>query len=180
MLLAQIFLTFLKVGALTFGGGYGILPILSREVVQKLGWATEEEVADCFAVAQCLPGVIAVNTSVQVGYRKKGAAGGIAAALGVVSPSLVIIMALSALISSFSDIPAVSSAFAGIRVCVFVLIMNTLIKLWKSAVADKLSIIIFAAVFAVAVFTNLSVAFLVIGAGIVGVAASTLRKGAGK
>ena len=102
--LLTLFLTFAKVGVMTFGGGYAMLPILQREVVEKKGWATEEELADYFAIGQCTPGVIAVNTATFVGQKLAGVAGGIVATLGVVFPSLVIISILAGLITNFSHL----------------------------------------------------------------------------
>ncbi len=122
--LFALFLTFAKVGVMTFGGGYAMLPILQREVVEKKGWVTEEELADYFAIGQCTPGVIAVNTATFVGQKLAGMAGGIVATLGVVFPPLVIISALAEVITRYAHLPWVQHAFAGIRVCVCVLIFK--------------------------------------------------------
>ena len=152
-----------------------MLPMFQRELVQKNAWLTEAEMIDIFSVSQCLPGIIAANSAVFVGYKQKRVAGGIAAALGAVFPSLVIIIIIAALMSNFADIPVVQNAFAGIRVCVSVLIVNTVIKLWKQAIADKLALLIFTIVFIVSIFTDLPVALLVIAAGMTGLAISMLR-----
>ena len=128
----DLFLTFAKVGVCTFGGGYAMLPILQREVVEKKGWATDEELTDYFAVGQCTPGIIAVNTATFIGQKYGGVAGGIVATLGVVFPSVVIISILAGLISNFADLAWVKNAFAGIQVCVCVLIFNAVLKLLKS------------------------------------------------
>ena len=130
-LLGELFLTFAKIGVMTFGGGYAMLPILQREVVENKGWATEEELADYFAIGQCTPGIIAVNTATFIGQKLCGAPGGITATLGVVFPSLVIITVIAAALRNFAEIPAVRHAFAGVRVCVCVLILNAVVKLWK-------------------------------------------------
>ena len=106
----DLFLTFAKVGVCTFGGGYAMLPILQREVVEKKGWVTEEEVTDYFAIGQCTPGIIAVNTSVFIGYRQRGVPGGIAAALGVVFPSFVVITIIAAFLTKFATYPVVPHA----------------------------------------------------------------------
>ena len=139
----KIFWAFMKVGALTFGGGYAMLPILQREVVEKKGWVTEEEVTDYFAIGQCTPGIIAVNTATFVGQKRKGAMGGITATLGVVFPSLVIITILAGLITNFAHLAWVQNAFAGIQVCVCVLILNAVLKLLKKSVVDKRTAVIF-------------------------------------
>ena len=139
----ELFLTFAKIGVMTFGGGMAMLPILEREVVQNKQWATEEELVDYFAIGQCTPGIIAVNTATFVGQKKKGAIGGIVATLGVVFPSLVIITILAGLITNFAHLAWVQNAFAGIQVCVCVLILNAVLKLLKKSVVDKRTAVIF-------------------------------------
>ena len=170
----DIFLAFAKVGVMTFGGGYAMLPILQREIVERRGWAAEEELSDYFAIGQCTPGVIAVNTATFIGQKLYGVLGGIAATLGVVFPSIVIITVIAALVSNFSDIPAVAHAFAGVRVCVCVLILNAVVKLWKKTVIDISTFVIFLAVLVLSVFTELSPVVFVILAGIAGVALKSL------
>ena len=143
-------------GAMTFGGGYAMLPILQREVVENKHWATEEELTDYFAIGQCTPGIIAVNTATFIGQKTAGIPGGIIATLGVVFPSLVIICVIAGILTNFADIPAVKSAFAGIRVCVCVLIFNAVVKLWKSAVPDKGALCLCLGVFVLSVFLDIS------------------------
>lgn len=156
MILWQLFVSFAKVGVLTFGGGYAMIPMLEREIVDRHGWATSEELMDYYAVGQCTPGVIAVNTATFIGYKVAGNLGGIVATLGVVFPSLLIITVIAGIIQNFSDIPAVKSAFAGIRVCVCVLIFNSVVKLWKGAVKDKATLVLFLLVFGLSVFFPIS------------------------
>ena len=151
MILWQLFVSFARVGVLTFGGGYAMIPMLEREIVDRRGWATSEELMD-----QCTPGVIAVNTATFIGYKTAGNLGGIVATLGVVFPSLLIISVIAGIIQNFSDIPAVKSAFAGIRVCVCVLIFNSVVKLWKGAVKDKATLVLFLLVFGLSVFFPIS------------------------
>ena len=141
--LLELFLTFAKIGVMTFGGGMAMLPILEREVVQNKHWATEEELVDYFAIGQCTPGIIAVNTATFDGPKRKGAMGGITATLGVVFPSLVIITILAGLITNFAHLAWVQNAFAGIQVCVCVLILNAVLKLLKKSVVDKRTAVIF-------------------------------------
>ena len=157
--LGALFLTFAKVGVMTFGGGYAMLPILQREIVEARHWATEEELTDYFAIGQCTPGIIAVNTATFVGQKRFGVAGGIAATLGVVFPSLVIITVIAAVLKSFAHLPAVKSAFAGVRVCVCVLILNAVVKLWKKTVVDAPTLIIFLLVLAFGVLPEFLPAF---------------------
>ena len=168
-LLGQLFLTFAKVGVMTFGGGMAMLPILQREVVEDKGWATDEELVDYFAIGQCTPGIIAVNTATFVGQKQAGIIGGIAATLGIVFPSLVIITALAGVINSFSHLTWVQHAFAGIRVCVCVLIFNAVVKLLKGSVKDWPAALIFAAVLAAALLTDLSPVIFVAGAAALGI-----------
>ena len=168
-ILLDMFLTFAKVGVMTFGGGYAMLPILQREIVDNKGWATEEELMDYFAIGQCTPGVIAVNTATFIGQKNKGMVGGIFATLGVVFPSLLIISALAGVIEAFSHIGWVQNAFGGIRVCVCVLILNAVVKLMKKAVVDKATLIIFLLVMLGSGLTDLSPVIFVILAGVAGV-----------
>lgn len=177
-----LFRTFAKVGVMTFGGGYAMLPILQREVVENKGWATEEKLADYYAVGQCTPGIIAVNTATFIGYKERGIAGGVAATLGIAFPSVVIICILAGLITNFAHIPAVGNAFAGIRVCVTVLIFNAVCKLWKGAVTGRLTFLIFLAVAVLSYFFHVSPAILVLSAAAIGGLPTLyrLRTGGGK
>lgn len=152
----KLFLAFARVGVMTFGGGYAMIPILEREIVDRHGWATEEELMDYYAVGQCTPGVIAVNTATFIGYKVAGTVGGIVATFGVVFPSVVIITVIAGILTNFADVPAVKSAFAGIRVCVCVLIFNAVLKLWKKAVVDKITLVLFLGVFLLSVFFDIS------------------------
>lgn len=132
----NLFFTFAKIGVCTFGGGYAMLPILQRELVDNKGWATEEELADYYAVGQCTPGVIAVNTATFVGYNRMGWLGGIVATLGVVFPCLVIIMAIAAFLSNFMHLDVVVHAFNGVRAGVVALIFSSILKLLKTSLVD--------------------------------------------
>lgn len=176
----DMFLAFARVGVLTFGGGYAMLPILQAEVVEKKKWITNEEMMDFYAIGQCLPGLIAVNTASFIGQKLKGTKGGYACALGVVFPSLVIITIIAAFISGFSELPAVRNAFAGIRVCVCVLILNAVVKLWKKAIVDWKTFVLFVIVFAGSTFTDINPILFVVGAALTGIALSVKRGGAEK
>lgn len=172
--LVELFITFAKVGVMTFGGGYAMLPILQREVCENKKWATDAEIMDYYAIGQCTPGIIAVNTATFIGNKRKGTVGGIIATLGMVFPSLVIITLIAAVINNFADLAWVQNAFAGIRVCVCVFILNAVIKLWKSAVIDVWTVIIFTLVFLGAVFLNVSPVIYVIAAAIAGIVLTTM------
>ena len=165
----DLFLVFAKIGVMTFGGGYAMLPMLERELIDNRGWTTNEELMDYFAVAQCTPGVIAVNTATFIGYKLYGNLGGIVATLGVVSPSLVIITTIAGVLTNFADIPAVKHAFAGVRVCVCVLIFNAVVKLFKGSVKDWAAGLIFLAVLAAALLTDLSPVICVAAAAALGI-----------
>ena len=154
---------------MTFGGGYAMIPILEREIVDRHGWATSEELMDYYAVGQCTPGVIAVNTATFVGYSVAGVPGGIMATLGVVFPSVVIITVIAGILTNFADLPSVKSAFAAIRVCVCVLIFNAVMKLWKKAVPDKATLVLFLLVFLLSVFLDLSPIVFVVLCAVAGI-----------
>lgn len=177
-LLGQLFLTFAKVGVMTFGGGMAMLPILQREVVEDKGWATDEELVDYFAIGQCTPGIIAVNTATFIGQKQAGIIGGIVATLGIVFPSLIIITALAGVINSFSHLAWVQHAFAGIRVCVCVLIFNAVVKLWKKSVVDKKTLALYAVILLASLLTDLSPVIFVLFAAVSGIVLQvTLKKG---
>lgn len=165
----DLFFTFARIGGLTFGGGYAMLPILQKEVVEKRGWATEEELMDYYAIGQCTPGVIAVNTATFIGYKNRGILGGVIATLGVVAPSLVIIISIAAFIRNFTELEIVKNAFAGVRVCVCVLILNAVKKLLKSSVVDKITMILFILVAVLSILTDFSPIVFVLLAGLTGI-----------
>lgn len=166
--LIDLFLTFAKIGAVTFGGGYAMLPILQREIADNKNWATEDELLDYYAIGQCTPGIIAVNTATFIGFKNKGIVGAVAATLGLIFPSLIIIMIIAAFIQNFADYNVVKYAFCGVRVCVCVLILDAVLKLWKKAVVDKTTLVLFIAVLAAASFTPVPVTVLVVLSGALG------------
>lgn len=172
--LLDIFIASFKVGLMTFGGGYAMLPILQREVVESRKWVTEEEVLDYYAIGQCLPGIIMVNTMIFIGQKRRGTLGSIVAALGTVCPALIIITIIAAVLSGFAEAPVVKSAFAGIRVCVCVLIFNAVMKLWKSSVIDWKCFVIFLLVALGSLFTDITPVLFVVVSAVVGIAISCL------
>ncbi len=192
-ILADLFLTFARVGVCTFGGGYAMLPILQRELVENKKWSTEGELADYYAVGQCTPGVIAVNTATFVGRSQAGIAGGVFATLGLVFPSLVIIMLIAAFLQNFMHISWVIHAFNGIRAGVVALILSSVIKLFKNAVIDWPTRIIYAVVLVLAAAGAfcampdgalgtvlgfiLSPVFLVVAAGVAGLCVRAAKGG---
>lgn len=173
--LISLFLTFARIGAFTFGGGYAMLPMLQREVVQNRKWATEDEVLDYFAIGQCTPGVIFVNTATFIGYKQKGIPGAIFATAGGVFPSLVIIMIIAAVLTNFAHLPVVQNAFGGIRVVVGVLIINAVSGMWKKSVVDKLGIILAIISFVVATFVDISPVWLVLVGAVIGIVVKSFQ-----
>lgn len=178
--LFSFYMIFFRMSAVTFGGGYAMLPILRREFVDTCGWMDEETIMDYYALSQSLPGLIAVNVSVFIGYRYKGVIGAVTAALGMVSPCLLIITAIALFMAGFRDNVYVQRALGGVSVCVVALILQSVLSLWKKGVKDKLGIVIFGVIFALSLFTEISPVVLVICCGAVGILAGRLRKGQGE
>ena len=166
--LLELYWTFVKIGCVTFGGGYAMLPILERELADKRGWTTLDDLQDYFAIGQCTPGIIAVNTATFIGYKRKGVLGGIFATLGVVTPSIVIITVIAAFIQGFQHIEAVQWAFEGIRAAVVALILSAVIKLGKKSLVDVATVVIFLVVAVLSAVTDLSPAIFVVAAGLCG------------
>ena len=174
--LIELFITFAKMGAVTFGGGYAMLPILQREIVENKKWGTDEELADYYAIGQCTPGVIAVNVATFIGRKVAGNIGGIVATIGIVFPSLIIITLLAGVIQIYSSLEWVKHAFAGIRVCVCILIFNAVIKLFSKAVIDKKTLCIYILVLAGSIIFNILPVIFVILAGLSGIILKAVSK----
>jgi len=174
-LLLQLYAAFFRVGALTFGGGYAMMPMLEKETVERYKWVTKEQLLDYFAAGQCLPGIIAVNSATFIGNAVCGAAGSIACILGVISPSYIIITLIAAFLKNFQDIAIVQHAFGGIRIAVAALIVSTCVKMFKTSVKDAVTFIIFLVVFALSVFADLSAIWYVIAAGVVGISYNYIK-----
>ena len=172
----EIYWKFFKMGAVTFGGGYAMLPILRREIIEKSGWMQEEEILDYYALSQGLPGIIAINVSTFIGYHHMKTPGAVTAALGVVSPSIIIITAIAMFLSGFKDNVYVQHALAGISVCVIALILDAVIGMWKKGVKDVWGYIIFAVALLVSMFTKLSPVLLVIGAAVAGIIIRSVKR----
>lgn len=166
--LLNLFISFFKIGALTFGGGYAMLPMLEREIVNNHKWATLEEIMDYFAIGQCTPGVIAVNTATFIGYRQKRIIGGIVATLGVITPSIIIICALAGIIDLFADNKYVQHAFAGISVAVCALLVQAIVKLIKGGIKDVFGLVVALCSLALSLAFGLSPIVIVIIAGVAG------------
>lgn len=168
-ILLDLYLTFAKIGLFTFGGGYAMLPLLEREVVEKKKWVSHEEVLDYYAIGQSSPGIIAINTSTFCGYYQAGDLGGIVAGLGFISPSLIIIMVIAKFLRAFSHIVWIQHAFAGIRVGVSALVFYSVLKMIKKDVQTPLKFVIFFLTFVAIAFFNISPVLLVILVGLLGI-----------
>lgn len=166
----ELFLIFSRIGAFTFGGGYAMLPIIQKEIVEEKKWATDDEVIDYYAIGQCTPGIIAINVATFIGFRRKGIIGAIVATLGMVFPSLVIITTIAAFFNHFQDYVVVQNAFSGIRIVVVALILQTIIKMWKQSIKNWIGIGLFSISFLVIAFIRLSPIYVIIFSAIIGIA----------
>lgn len=172
----DLFLTFARIGVCTFGGGYAMLPILQLEVVEKRAWTTEDELMDYYAIGQCTPGVIAVNTATFIGYRQRGISGAICATAGVIFPSLVIIIVIAAFIQQFAHLPVVQNAFSGVRIAVCALVVQSVWKLAKKSVVDLPTALLLLITFAAVAFFGVSPVVMVIFAGAAGILLGLVRR----
>lgn len=166
----DLFWTFFKMGAVTFGGGYAMLPMLETEIVEKRNWATKDEIMNYYAVGQCTPGIIAVNVATFIGYNQKGILGGIVSTLGMVSPSLFIITFIAAFIHNFQDLAIVQHALNGLRVGVCAIVLNSVWKLAKSGIKDVFGIVVFLVAFLISLLLDISAIWLTLAAMIAGLA----------
>ncbi|MDR1239485.1 MAG: chromate transporter [Treponema sp.] len=160
--------TFIRVGAMTFGGGYAMVPVVERELIKRKGWTTMDEVLDYYTIAQITPGIIAVNLSTFIGYKRKGPLGGILSTISFLLPGFVCMVAVSLFIRQFAGYPAVQHAFTGIRVAVGALILDTLIKLVKGFFKDKKAVVIFILGFVLSAVLSASPVLIILGAGAAG------------
>lgn len=165
----ELFSTFVRIGTFTFGGGYAMLPLIQKEVVDKKQWASEAEIMDYYAVAQCTPGVIMVNTATFIGFYQKGFLGAVIATLGVVTPSIIIILLIASVLTAYSSLAVVQHALSGIRVAVCVLVFNAVVKLWKNGIQDAIGIGLFATALAAVTLTDLSTVVVVVLAALIGI-----------
>ena len=167
-----LFLTFFKIGAFTFGGGYAMIPFIQKEIVEKHGWMTDDDILDIFAISESTPGPIAINSATFVGWRVAGFFGAALATFGVVLPSFVIILLISFLLGNFADIPAVQYAFQGIRAGVLALLVKALWTMYKKNKKSLIGYGIMAASFIVVAFFNVPVLAVIVGCALVGLGSS--------
>ena len=184
----DLYWTFVKLGCVTFGGGYAMLPILERELVDKRQWTTLDDLRDYFSIGQCTPGIIALNVSTFIGVKRAGVRGAVTASAGFLTGPIIIILLISMFLQNFASIPVVQHAFAGIRVCVCVLILQAVLRLWKKSVVDPFTLGLYLAVFTLSLLSGFGVlpvkipaAVLVILSGCAGIlAAYRKNRAAGK
>lgn len=176
--LLELYLTFFKMGLFTFGGGYAMLPLLEREVVDKKGWASHEEILDFYAIGQSTPGIIAINTSTFCGYKVGGNIGGIVASLGFISPSIIIISIIAKFLQSFSHLAIIQHAFAGIRVAVCALVFYSVLKMIKKDANTGLKFMVFILTFVAIGFLSISPIVVVITVGVFGILLGRGKKNA--
>ncbi len=178
-MLPEIFLCFLKIGPVTFGGGYAMIPLIEQEVVERRKWLETKDVADVFAAAQSIPGAIAVNSATFIGYRLAGFAGALAALAGVLLPTFLIVLLLSIFFLRTHEHPKIEAAFEGVRAAIVALICYAGWKIGKSAVIDKTTFGVTAATVAILFLTNVHPVFLIASGFFVGVALVAIRAKAG-
>lgn len=166
----KLFATFFKIGAFTFGGGHAMIPLIRKEVAEKNGMITDEEVVDMIAISESTPGPVAVNMATFVGYKVGGFMGAAVSTLGVVLPSFVIISIISRFLNRFSELEAVRFAFMGIRAAVLVLVINALVTIFKHGKRGVLPYIIMVSAFVATAVLNFSVPLIILAGAAVGIA----------
>ncbi len=172
-----LYWAFFKIGGLTFGGGLSMLPMLKYELVEKKGWIDEEKLLDCYAIGQCTPGIIAVNTATYVGYLRKGIMGAISGTLGMISPSILIITTIFLFLSNFMENVWVQHALSGIKGVVCALMLHTVISLVKKSVVSVLCAVIGVLALVLALFTDIPTVLIVALAAVVGLVYDTVKGG---
>lgn len=175
--LMALYWAFFRIGGLTFGGGLTMLPMLKYELVEKRDWITEEDLIDCYAIGQCTPGIIAINTATFVGYKKKGIAGGIFSTLGMMSPSVIIITLVAVCLEQFINNIWVQHALMGIRGVVCALMLNTVITLAKKSLVSPITWMICGLAFLASMFTPVPLIAIVIVAALWGIIMEKIKRG---
>lgn len=173
--LLRIFLTTLKLGALTFGGGYAMVPLLERAFVRKNGWINSEDMVNMVALSQSVPGAIAINCGILIGYRLRGVRGALAAVAGIVLPSLVLLTAVTYLYEAVRDDAYVAGALRGIRASVVALLVSAFVTFMKPFYKDVLALLAFGAAFLLALFAGVSSIYIILGGILFGLIAGIVR-----
>ncbi len=174
--LLELYAAFFRIGGLTFGGGLTMLPMLKHELVAKKKWVSEEDLLDYYAIGQCTPGIIAVNVSTFVGYKKRGIPGAIFSTLGMISPSLIIVSIIAVFLSEFMSNPYVAHAVGGIKIVVCALMLNTVVTMAKKTVKNYIGAIVCALAFIIAMFTPVPTVAIVLVAGVFGILLTKIGK----
>ncbi|MCD7904051.1 MAG: chromate transporter [Clostridiales bacterium] len=167
--LIDLYTTFFRIGLFTFGGGMAMLPMLTKEVVEDKKWATNEEILDYFAIGQCTPGIIAINTSTFIGTKRKGAIGGVTATLGMVTPSVIVILIIASILSQIMEYEIVGHIFAGIRIAVAALVTESLVGILKSGIKDIFGLVFYLIILTFCIFVTNSPILVVIAGIAVGI-----------
>ncbi len=168
----NLFSTFFRIGAFTFGGGYAMIPLIQKEMVEENGWISDDDILEIVAIAESTPGPIAINAATFIGYRLNRFWGSFFSTLGVVLPSFIIILLISYLLRGFTDIPVVQNAFFGIRAGVLALIFKAFFTMFKKCPKNLLSYLIVAGAFIATVIFDFHILLIIISCGIVGLIAS--------
>ena len=168
----KLFITFFKIGAFTFGGGYAMIPLIQREVAENKKWITDEDILEIIAISESTPGPIAINSATFVGYRICGFWGSFFATLGVVLPSFLIILFISRILTEFQNITTVKYAFGGIRAAVLALLIKALVNMYKKCPKGIIGYIVMAAAFLLTAFLNVPVLAVIIASAVFGLGAS--------
>ena len=172
----ELFWTFFRIGAVTFGGGIAMLPVLDRELCQKKGWVSQSELIDYYAVGQATPGIIAVNVATFCGHKLRGTLGGAVATLAIVTPSIIVISLLASCINTIDQIPVMKKALMGINVAVAANLSYSIIKLFRKTVSSIFALVLFVAAFALVFFFKFSATLVIFASAILGVAIFGARK----
>ncbi|MCR4842060.1 MAG: chromate transporter [Eubacterium sp.] len=167
--LLELYTVFFRVGIMMFGGGYAMLPLLRREMVEKKGYVTEEEILEYYAIGQCTPGIIAVNTATFIGYKQKRTVGAVVALLGLVTPAVIIICIVAGILKNFAENPIVEHAFAGIRIAVVALIVKATVDFFRTGVKGAGAFVLFSLTFIASAFFGVSPVIIVLCCGVIGV-----------
>jgi len=171
-MLMKLFISFFKIGLFTFGGGYAMLPLIEKELVEKRRWITEDELMEMFVISQMTPGTIAINASTFIGSKKAGKLGGFVASLGIIFPSLIIITLIYNFLGESFDNPMINSIFLGIRACIIGLIASSTLKICKKSFISKISYIIFIVAFILLLLFDISPILLIVFGAMLGATAT--------
>lgn len=164
----ELFLTFMKIGAFTFGGGYAMIPLIQREVCDNKHWLNEDDILEVVAIAESTPGPVAINAATFVGSHTAGTLGAVCATLGVVLPSFLIISLISFILKAFQESRAVQYAFMGIRAGVLALILKAVYTMFMATKKHAVSYVIMAAALVLTAFLKIDAVFVIIGCAIFG------------